>query len=269
MSEIEYNLKHPAIRYHGGKWRLAPWIISFFKEHRCYVEPFGGAAGVLLRKPRSYAEVYNDLDGEIVNLFRVLQNEEQCKRLQELCILTPYHREEFLLAYEPALDPIEMARRTVVRACMGFGSAGATKQTMGFRIDSKREYSLASHLWTRFPANIACVGERFAGVIIENRPAIQVMQHHDEKNTLHYVDPPYLHSTRKMGNRAYSFEMSDQDHIELLTAVKQLKGMVVISGYNSELYNDMLKDWSKHTKQAQVSAYRGTGIRTECIWINY
>lgn len=268
MSDIKYNIKHPAIRYHGGKWRIAPWIISFFKEHTCYVEPFGGAAGVLLRKPRSYAEVYNDIDGEIVNLFRVLQNKEQCKQLQELCILTPYCRDEFCLAYECVDDPVELARRTVIRACMGFGSAGATKQTTGFRIDSKREYSLASHLWTRFPANIACVGERFAGVIIENRPAITVMLNHDTPTTLHYVDPPYLHSTRKMRDRAYSFEMTEYDHIELLAAVNNLKGQVVVSGYDSDLYNDLLKGWTKHTKQAQVSAGRGTGLRTECLWIN-
>ncbi|WP_392559318.1 DNA adenine methylase [Orbus mooreae] len=267
MQDIEYKIKHPAIRYHGGKWRIAPWIIGFFKEHTCYVEPFGGAAGVLLRKPRSYAEVYNDVDGEIVNLFRVLQNKEQRERLQELCILTPYHRDEFCLAYKPTDDNIELARRTVIRACMGFGSAGATKQTTGFRIDSKREYSLASHLWTRFPANIACVGEHFAGVIIENRPAMTVMLNHDTPTTLHYIDPPYLHSTRKMGDRAYSFEMSEQDHVELLTFVQTLKGRVVISGYDSDLYNDLLKDWSKHTKQAQISAGRGTGLRTECLWI--
>src|SRR5690606_6837914 len=95
----------PIIRYHGGKWRIAPWIISHFPEHRVYVEPFGGGGSVLLRKPRSYAEVYNDLDGEIVNLFRVARDcgDELIRSVE----LTPFARDEFMLAYEETEDPIE------------------------------------------------------------------------------------------------------------------------------------------------------------------
>lgn len=102
--KIDVKIKHPAIRYHGGKFRLAPWIIEQMPEHVCYVEPFGGAAGVLLQKPRSYSEVYNDLDGEVVNLFRVLRNPELNQRLQDACRLTPYSRDEFCHAHEPATD---------------------------------------------------------------------------------------------------------------------------------------------------------------------
>ena len=101
------DIKHPAIRYHGGKFRLAAWIIEKMPEHTCYVEPFGGAAGVLLQKPRSYAEVYNDLDGEVVNLFRVLRDPEMNQRLRDACILTPYSREEFCAAREAVTEPVE------------------------------------------------------------------------------------------------------------------------------------------------------------------
>ncbi|MEE1860760.1 DNA adenine methylase, partial [Acinetobacter baumannii] len=130
------TMNHPLIRYHGGKFRLAPWVLSHFPNHTCYTEAFGGAAGVLLQKPRAYAEVYNDLDGEIVNLFRVLRNEEHRNKLIEQLVFTPYSRDDFQGAWEPCDDPIEKARRLIVRAQMGFGSAGATKGITGFRIDT-------------------------------------------------------------------------------------------------------------------------------------
>ncbi|WP_426106416.1 DNA adenine methylase, partial [Massilia sp. TSP1-1-2] len=127
----------PVLRYHGGKFRLAQWIMGFFPEHTCYVEPFGGAAGVLIQKERVYAEVYNDLDSEVASFFAILRDPEQRRRLIEAVVFTPYARDEFELAWMPVADPLENARRLCVRAQMGFGSAGATKGTTGFRIDTK------------------------------------------------------------------------------------------------------------------------------------
>ncbi|MDX3744916.1 DNA adenine methylase, partial [Pseudomonas sp.] len=120
------TISAPVIRYHGSKFRLASWVTQYFPRHTCYVEPFGGAAGVLMQKPRSYAEVYNDLDGDVVNLFRVLQDPQARAALFEAVVLTPYARQEFERAWEPAEHPVERARRTIIRAQMGFGSAGAT-----------------------------------------------------------------------------------------------------------------------------------------------
>lgn len=264
------NIKAPVLRYHGAKFRLAPWIMSFFPEHRCYVEPFGGAAGVLLQKPRAYAEVYNDLDGEVVNFFRVLRDPANRDALIEACLMTPYAREEFDEAWLPTASPIEQARRLCIRAQMGFGSAGATKGVTGFRIDTKREYGTAQALWTRYPQAIAAAGERFSGVLIENRPAIDVMRQHDGKETLHFVDPPYMHVTRVMrgSNRCYRHEMTDADHAELLECITSLSGFVVLSGYESDLYDSELRDWRKATTQSRISAGRGTALRTECVWIN-
>lgn len=163
-------IRHPAVRYHGGKFRLASWIISHFPAHRCYVEPFGGGASVLLKKEPSEAEVYNDLDGDVVNLFRVLRHPETSRALSEACALTPYSRDEFMQAYAPADNPVEQARRLVVRATMGFGSAGATKGKTGFRLDTKRNCATAQRIWARYPDNLAAVGSRFAGVLV-NRAA--------------------------------------------------------------------------------------------------
>ena len=101
----------PVIRYHGAKFRLAPRVLQHFPPHTCYVESFGGAAGVLMQKPRSYADVYNDLDGDIVNLFRVLQDPVTRSGLTEHLVFTPYSREEFELSWEPSAETIERGRR--------------------------------------------------------------------------------------------------------------------------------------------------------------
>lgn len=265
------TISAPVIRYHGAKFRLAPWVLQHFPPHTCYVESFGGAAGVLMQKPRSYAEVYNDLDGDIVNLFRVLQDPPTRLALTERLVLTPYSRAEFELSWEPAEDPVERARRTIMRAQMGFGSAGATKGVTGFRIDTKRQYGTAQSLWAEYPDSIAEVGQRLSGVLIENRPAIEVITAHDAAATLHYVDPPYVHETRYKGatsGRYYRHEMNDAEHRKLLSVLLELEGMVVLSGYPSELYAELLPDWTCYSTSARISAARGTASRTECIWLN-
>lgn len=267
---METKIKHPAIRYHGGKFRLASWITNYFPAHRCYVEPFGGAASVLLRKQPSEAEVYNDLDGEIVNLFRVLRYAEQSRKLINACALTPYSREEFNCAYQPTDDVIERARRTVVRAAMGFGSAGATKGCTGFRLDTKRNSATAQAIFARQPDNLAAVASRFAGVLVENRDAIQCMLDHDTDTTLHFVDPPYVHDTRVnvAKNSAYRFEMTNEEHLELLKVLKSLKGLVIVCGYESDLYNEALSNWTRVTRTTSANGHAGSVQRTECLWIN-
>lgn len=262
------TLKAPALRYHGAKFRLAPWIMSFFPAHTCYVEPFGGAAGVLLQKPRAYAEVYNDLDGGIVNFFRVLREPEQRQRLIEACVLTPYARDEFEQAWEPTEDSVERARRLCIRAQMGFGSAGASNGPTGFRVDTKREYGTAQALWQLYPAAIAAAGERMTGVLIENRDALEVMAQHDAPTTLHFVDPPYMEQTRVKGSRTYAHEMSDDQHAQLLRGLRELSGLVVLSGYQSDLYVELLDGWERHSTSARISAGRGTAMREECVWLN-
>lgn len=259
----------PAMRYHGSKFRLAPWVMSFFPEHTCYVEPFGGAAGVLLQKPRVYAEVYNDLDQAVTNFFTVLRNPVQRRQLIEAVILTPYARTEFDQAWEETSDVIESARRLCIRAQMGFGSAGATKGSTGFRIDTKRDYGTAQHLWAQYPAALATTGERFTGVLIENRPAIDVMGQHDAPTTLHFVDPPYVHSTRsKSGGSGYRHEMTDGDHDALLDTLLRLRGFVVLSGYATDFYHSRLKDWRCVTTTSRISGGRGSVLRDEVLWIN-
>ena len=261
--------RRPALRYFGGKWLLSEWVIGHFPPHVCYVEPFMGGGSVLLRKARAQHEVANDLDGDVVNFFRVLRDPGLRADLIEACRLTPYARDEFIAAYEPTDDPLERARRTAIRAAMGFGSAGATKATTGFRTDTRRKYGTAQHNWAAYPAALGAIGERFEGVLIENRDAIAVMQDHDDADTLHFVDPPYVHESRVMrSGGGYRHELDDEAHQALLQALQRVDGMVVLCGYASDLYDRALSGWERHETSARISSGRGTGLRTEVVWLN-
>jgi DNA adenine methylase len=197
----------PIVRWHGGKWRLAPWIISHFGDHRTYVEPFGGGWSVGLRKPRTYAEIWNDLDGELVNLFGILRDPSLSAALVRQLRLTPFARDEFYTAYTLSGDPLERA----------------------------------------------------------------ICRKHDSPATLHYVDPPYLHVTRSRANRrpdsggVYRHELTDEEHEALLAGLKSLAGMVVVSGYPSELYDATLAHWARVERSAHAD---GALERTEVLWLN-
>ncbi|ABM59467.1 D12 class N6 adenine-specific DNA methyltransferase [Verminephrobacter eiseniae EF01-2] len=270
--DVRTPMRHPsrpALRYHGGKFRLAPWIMKFFPPHNVYTEAYGGAAGVLLQKPRSHGEVYNDLDGHIVAFFRCLREPNKRDELVQAITLTPYARAEFELAWEPApeQDIVEQARRTVIRAQMGFGSGGATKGRVGLRIDTMRKYTTAQMNWAKYPSVLLQVAERFQAVLIENRPAIDVLEQHDSADTLHFIDPPYVPSTR-VTDAAYAHEMSAADHGELLDMAQKLKGMIVLSGYPCALYEARLPGWRSFRTRARISSGRGTALRTEVVWLN-
>jgi DNA adenine methylase len=254
--------RRPVLRWHGGKWNLAPWIIQHFPAHRVYVEPFGGAASVLMHKRRSYAEVYNDLDDDAVNLFRVLRSDDSA-RLVEAVRLTPFSRTDFQEAYEASSDSIERARRLIVRSFMGFGSNGHNKRT-GFRSNSNRSGTTPAHDWANYPDALAATVERLQGVVIENRDALEVMRAHDGPETLHYVDPPYLPETRNLGGD-YAHEMTVEEHEALLDALRDMSGMVVLSGYPSEMYDDALNDWKRVERDALAD---GARKRREVLWIN-
>lgn len=259
----------PVLRYHGGKWRLAPWIISHFPRHRVYTEAFGGGASVLLRKPRAYAEVYNDLDGEVVNVFRVLRDAAMAARLTETVALTPYARAEFVESYEPHPDPVEQARRTIFRSVAGFGSTAASGRKTGFRSNSNRSNTTPAIDWRNYPKLIAAFAERMQGVVIEERPAVEVIAQHDEPNVLHYVDPPYPHSTRTetaKWDTCYRHEMRDDDHRSLAGVLHSVAGAVVLSGYACPLYDDELyPDWMRVEREALAD---GAAKRTEVLWLN-
>lgn len=272
------NLKNetptrPVLRYHGGKWNLAKWIISYFPEHRIYVEPFGGAASVLLQKSRAFSEVYNDLDGEIANLFRVLRDPSQARELQRLLELTPYARSEFEAAYSTAPDPIEAARRLVIRSFMGIGCNAVTREfrtgrgrpSTGFRAVLEPNGALRGQGWVSYTSEVKAFTERLRGVVIESLPAIEVIERFDRHDSLIYCDPPYPKSTRDKGDD-YRFEMSDDEHRELAAVLRRAKGAVIISGYACDLYDlELYPDWRREQREGFADQAKP---RTEVLWLN-
>jgi DNA adenine methylase len=263
------NVHRPALRYFGGKWNLAPWVISYFPQHDCYVEPFGGAASVLLRKPPAPIEVYNDLDGRIVNFFKVLR--ERPDDLINAINLTPYSRREFQLAIDPAWDPLEDARRVAVIAGQSNRGMG-TIDPGGWRwMKNLSRVQTPAHDWTQIE-HLYKIAERFRGVQVENDTARAVIERYDTPRTLFYVDPPYLGSTRSLRwqGDAYNCEMTDDDHHDLASILHQVEGNVILSGYPSELYDNLYRDWIRVDRIViqRVRSWKGGGKpSTECLWI--
>lgn len=262
--------RRPILRYHGGKWKLAPWVIAHIPAHLRYVEPFCGAASVLMRKSRAPSEVINDLDDDVVNVFRVLRDPAQADELRRLVELTPWARAEFAAAYEPTEDPVERARRLLVRSFMGYGACGHNADARtGFRNAGWRDSAIpANKDWCTYPAAIPAFVERLRGVVIENRPALDLIGIYDDPRTLIYVDPPYVLSTRTahaQGNKGYRHEMTDDDHAALAERLHAATGMVIISGYDCPLYRDLYASWRMETRSHFADQAKP---RKECLWIS-
>lgn len=187
--------------------------------------------------------------------------------LIEALILTPT-RDEFTDAYGEAETMVERARKLVIRATMGFGSAGATKGNNWFSAGYQTRFGNSSTPLGRMPENLAAVGQRFEGVLVENRDAVQCMLDHDTVSTLHFVDPPYVHDTRVISSRYYRHEMDNDAHLTLLDTVNNLEGMVVLSGYNTDMYNDILTGWQKQEKRSSAAGRKGSVKRLECLWLS-
>jgi DNA adenine methylase len=266
MNKTTPTLKNPLLRYYGGKWRLASWIIRHFPPHVCYVEPYGGAGSVLLRKPPSEFEIYNDLDSEVVNFFRVLR--EQPEQLRQALYCTPFSREEYEQSYHANGTPLERARRMFILSWQGYGGPRKQMRT-GWKVqrrtwESGRADQLAE--WNQ-AKEIIPAAERFSHVQIEHDDALKIIRRFDTSKTLFYCDPPYPADTRnaKWCKSAYSHEMGGHDHVHLINLLNQIDGMAILSSYPNALYTDMLSGWVQKTKTCQTM--NGTQA-TEVIYLS-
>lgn len=250
-------------KYPGSKWSLADWIIGFFPEHHSYLEPFFGSGAVLFNKPRSHIETVNDLDGNVVNLFECIRTDPE--KLARAIYFTPYSREVYDKAfYEKPQDKFEAAVNFYVRLNMGHGFR-TNGEKVGWKNDVQgRERSYDSQDWVHLPDKIMQAAERLRGVQIENRPAVEVIKRFNFPNVLIYCDPPYMLNTRH--GKQYRCEMDEKDHQELLEVLQQHKGYVIISGYDTDLYNSMLAGWNK----CETTAYSQVcSKKREMVWMNF
>ncbi|MFA8306511.1 DNA adenine methylase [Paenibacillus alvei] len=247
------------LHYPGSKWSMAEWIISHMPQHETYLEPFFGSGAVLFSKERSRLETVNDIDGEIVNLFRVIR--ERPDELAHVVHWTPHSREEYYHSYESTEDDLERARRLLVRLWQGRG--GKTSHRTGWRSMIEANGPLAGKEWNSFPEKIAAAAERLKGVQIENQTALVLLQRYQRPNVLIYADPPYVLSTRTTSS--YRYEMKENDHAELLDALDRHPGPVLLSGYAHPLYDDRLRHWTRETKKSKAE---GGASREEVLWIN-
>lgn len=266
--------------YYGGKSRLAQTIVGLFPPHRTYVEPFCGGGSVFFAKPPSPVEVINDLHGDLVNFFRVLRNKKQCAQLIALHDLTPWSRKEFGCCVE-ALNAgrwenaVERAWTYLVSIRQGRGGIALRASNWSFsKTKSAGGMSGWTRTWMRLPERIAVAGLRLRTAQIECMPWQYVVDKYESEDTLVYLDPPYVHATRKSGNRdAYHHEMTEADHARLLLRLKQYKGKVVLSGYASSLYDELLSGWHRIEidtySTASNKVNKNDAKRTEVLWLNY
>lgn len=248
------------MKYPGAKNRIANWICGYIPEHNVYLEPYGGSLAILLNKEPCHIETVNDLDAEVVNFFRVVRDDgEELKRLIEA---TPYSRTEYEKAYEATDNKIERARRFCVRCWMGFGCGNLYKN--GFKTGQQTRSPNPAKAWAKLPESIDMVAKRLKNVQIECLPGLELIKRYNTRDVFMYIDPPYLHSTRK--NYLYKYEMKDSEHEELLKVLVAHPGKALVSGYDNDLYNDMLSGWYKVQKKTNAEAGK---IRTEILWMNY
>ncbi len=257
-------MRRPVLRYHGSKFRLANWVISFFGPHDLYLEPFGGTGSVLIHKPRSRIEIFNDLNDDVVNLFRVLRDPLKSQMLELQLRLTPFARSEYhrCRGKEDGHTEIERARRLVVRSFQGHGGDSAfAGRNSGFRI-SATQNRCSSKDWVSYWEAIKGFTHRLSGVIIECKDAFDLMARFDSPTALFYLDPPYVLSTRNNSHK-YPNDFNEADHQKLVDFIKTLKAQVILSGYRNKLYDQL------HWDSFDCDAVKDKAVPAiETLWLN-
>jgi DNA adenine methylase len=278
LDELDDNI--PSIRrskrnliafgWYGGKYSHLGWLLPLLPKSSHYCEPYGGSAAVLLNRAASPLETYNDMDGDLVNFFKVLRNRKD--DLIELLSITPFSREEFLHAIvgSDSDSDLERARKFYIKARQartGLAQRASLGRWANCVTASRAGMAGAVSRWWGGVDGLKEISERLLRVQMENRPAVDVIRAYDTPDTLFYCDPPYLHETRG-DTKAYKFEMSDFDHLELADRLKRTRGMAAVSGYRSDYMDFLFKGWHRFDAP-EMTNHSTKDKRNECLWTNY
>jgi DNA adenine methylase len=268
---MDMTTRKIAFGWYGGKYSHLDWLLPLLPYTHHYCEVFGGSAAVLLNRKPSPVETYNDIDGEVVNFFRVLR--EQKESLIEVIGLTPFSREELSLAVSQSnngISDLERARRFFVRARQtrtGLAQTSSSGRWATCRNTSRAGMGGAVSRWLGSVQSLPEIAERLLRVQVENRPALGVIRQYDSEQTLFYCDPPYPHESRGDSN-AYLYEMKESEHQELARSLKMVKGLVAISGYHCELMDNLYKEW-RRVEAPEKMCHSVKEMRQEVLWMNY
>ncbi len=274
------------VRWYGGKGNMLQKLLPLIPRTPVYVEPYGGAASIMTNLPPAKCEVYNDADGRLVNLFRVIQNLDQRARLLDRLRHTPYSLDEFCLALEQRQsdDPVEAAWGFYVSQNQGFSGTAATQGSWSRAFTSCNGMAATCSRWLSRKASLEAIIARFERVQIDHRCALECIQYWDCKDATFYLDPPYVPETRMPGNVfMYDKETDNAHHEKLLNLILGVRGCVVISGYDSSLYAVLdrsgwhrieFKTAAHSAGKTRNSGLQGKGSalekasRTEVVWLN-
>lgn len=260
-----------AFGWYGGKFSHLNWLLPLLPDCHHYCEPFAGSAAVLLNRFPSPVETYNDIDGEVVNFFKVLRDNRE--ELIQSIALTPFSREEFSVAVSlprNAIGEVEQARRFFVRARQartGLAQTASLGRWANCKNTSRSGMSGVVSRWLGSVEMLPLIAERLLRVQIENRPATDIVQLYDDPGALFYCDPPYVHDSRR-DTKAYSYEMSDAQHTKFAQVVSLCKGKVAVSGYISPLYEKLYKGWRRIDSDPKA-CHSTKGVRQETLWVNF
>lgn len=288
------NLTQP-LKWHGGKYYLRKWIIDLMPPHLHYVEPFFGGGGVMLArdperdwmsvdgKPlaaalRGSSEVANDIHGDLINFWRVLQTADEFEAFRRRIELTPFSEVEF----EEALKNSELmnasSENRVDRAVCFFILARQSRQGLMkdfatlSRNRTRGRINEQVNAWLSVVDGLPDVHQRLKGIVILNQDACEVIKKQDGPNTLFYCDPPYVHETRSTTGE-YHHEMTEDQHRRLLDVLAGIEGKFMLSGYPSQLYREweVKHAWKRHEYLIDNKAASGKvkETKTECLWCNF
>jgi len=266
------------LKWHGGKHYLADRIIDLMPPHIHYVEPYFGGGQVLFRKdPEGVSEVVNDLNGGLVNFWRVLQDEECFRAFSRRVAVTPFSEQEFEWSrpQSPLTEEVhadtEAAAQFFVRYRQSRQGLGKDFATLS-RNRTRRGMNEQVSSWLSAVEGLPEAHERLKRVVILNRGALEVIRQQDGPNTLFYLDPPYLPETRTVTN-AYECEMNHDDHMALIAVLSEVKGKFILSGYRSDLYDKWAEclGWSRVDIKIdhKASSKKTKEMKTECLWMNF